>query len=232
MMENKERYCRNVNAFSWQEMEIINAKRVCIIGCGGLGGFVAQALARFGVGFLTLVDGDVFQESNLNRQIFATAQTLGQNKALACQQALGIINPDISVAANPVMLTELNAGEILQNHDLTIDCLDNVKARFIAVKHCQRLGIPVVHGAIGGFYGQVVNIFPQDEILQLLYPQGEASPPGLETTMGNPVFTPQLVAAVQCCEALKILAGRTNVLRNAMLYIDMLENSYDVIYFS
>lgn len=89
-----------------------------------------------------------------------------------------------------------------------------------------------MHGAIGGFYGHVVNIFPQDEILQLLYPQGEASPPGLEATMGNPVFTPQLVASVQCCEALKILAGRTNVLRNAMLHIDMLDNSYDVIYFS
>lgn len=123
MMENKERYCRNVNAFSWQEMETIRAKRVCIIGCGGLGGFVAQALARFGVGFLTLVDGDVFQESNLNRQLFATTQTLGQNKALAGQQALGIINPNISVKAEPVMLTSLNAGEILPNHDLVIDCL-------------------------------------------------------------------------------------------------------------
>lgn len=229
-MEHKERYRSNVNAFSWQEMEIISSKRVCIIGCGGLGGFVAQALARFGVGFLTVVDGDAFQEKNLNRQIFATPQTLGQNKALVCLKTLEIINQDISVKAEPVMLTDLNAGEILQSHDLVIDCLDNVKARFIAVKHCQTLGIPVVHGAIGGFYGHVVNIFPNDELLQLLYPQGEDSPPGLEATMGNPVFTPQLVAAVQCCEALKILAGRNNVLRNAMLHIDMLDNSYDVIY--
>lgn len=232
IMEKKERYRCNANAFSWREMEIISTKRVCIIGCGGLGGFVSQSLARFGVGFLTLVDGDVFCTSNLNRQIFATEQTLGHNKALVCQQAIGAINKDIEVKAEPVMLTNSNAVKILQNHDLAIDCLDNAKARFTAVEYCNELGMPLVHGAIGGFYGHVVNIFPGDDTFNFLYHQKEDSPPGLETTMGNPVFTPQLVAAVQCCEALKILAGRDNVLRNAMLHIDMLNNSYDVIKFT
>lgn len=231
-MEHKERYRCNANAFSWQEMDSINNKRVCIIGCGGLGGFVAQALARFGVGGITLVDGDIFRERNLNRQVFATEQNLGHNKALVCQQALSTINKNIDVKAEPLMLTAMNARKLLQNHDLVIDGLDNVKARFIAVKYCNELGIPFVHGAIGGFYGHVVNIFPGDDVLRFLYPAGEDSPPGLEATMGNPVFTPQLVAAVQCCEALKILAGRDNVLRNAILHVDMLDNSYDVIEFS
>lgn len=231
-MELKERYSCNVNAFSWQEQEIINNKRVCIIGCGGLGGFVAQALTRFGVGSITLVDGDIFRESNLNRQVFATEQNLGHNKALVCQQALSVINKDIEIKAEPLMLTTLNARKLLQGHDLVIDGLDNVRARFTTVKYCNELGIAFVHGAIGGFYGHVVNIFPGDDVLRFLYPDGEESPPGLEATMGNPVFTPQLVAAVQSCEALKILAGRDNVLRNAMLHIDMLNNSYDVIEFS
>lgn len=225
----QERYRCNTQTFSWEELELIRQKKVCIVGCGGLGGHVCQTLARFGVGALTLIDGDVFTESNLNRQVFSTTKTLKQNKANATKAALIDINPDVAVTAHPVMLSETNVCDLLRNHDLVVDCLDNIKTRFMVADACSDLNIPLIHGAIAGFYGHVANIFPGDGLLKLIYPDVNNSAKGLETALGNPPFTPQLVAALQCSEALKLLAGSRNVLRNAMLHIDMLENSYDLI---
>lgn len=227
----KERYRCNTETFSRQELELIGQKRICVAGCGGLGGHVCQTLARFGVGFLTLIDGDVFQESNLNRQVFATTKTLGQNKANTVQKALAEINPDVKVNAQAVMLNKSNVTALLQNHDIVVDCLDNLETRFIVAKSCAALDLPLVHGAIAGFYGHVANIFPGDDLLELIYSRGVNTPQGLETRLGSPPFTPQLVASIQCCEALKILAGARHVLRHAMLHIDMLENSYDIVEF-
>lgn len=229
---HKERYISNTQTFSWRQLELVTQKRVGIVGLGGLGGYVCQSLARFGVGSLTIIDGDVFQERNLNRQVFATAKTLEQSKALVCQKALAEINPDVAVTAHAVMLDESNAATLLQNLDLVVDCLDNIKARFVLADCCTALNIPLVHGAIAGFYGHVANIFPGDGLLSLIYPQGPNTSNGLEATLGNPPFTPQLVAALQSCEALKILTNSPKILRNAMLHVDMLENSYEVIEFS
>lgn len=228
-MKIKERYIKNTQAFSGDELEKIQRKKVCIIGCGGLGGHVCQSLARFGVGQLTLVDGDIFCESNLNRQAFANSQTLGQNKARACKEALEFINPEVKTIALERMLTKENAEEILAGHDLVMDCLDDIPARFILAAGCLALNLPFVHGAIGGFYGQVANIFPGEKILEHIYPLGKDTPPGAEKKLGNPSFTPQLVAAIQCGEALKMLAGRQTILRGGMLYIDMLNNHYEFI---
>lgn len=231
-MEHKERYIRNADTFSWREMDEIQKKRIFVAGCGGLGGYVCQTLARFGVGKITIADGDTFSESNLNRQAFANSKTLGMNKALAAKQALTLINPDVAVKIHPVMLSAENTAEILRRHDLAIDCLDSIQIRFLLAKHCSAQGIPMVHGAIAGFYGQVANIFPEDGLLDLIYPDKEDTEYGLEKKLGNPAFTPQLVSAIQCSEALKILAGRENILRRSMLYVDLLNNSYETIEFS
>jgi len=231
-MEHKERYSRNAETFSWEEMEAIQKKQICVAGCGGLGGYACQTLARFGIGKITIIDGDTFNESNLNRQAFANAGTLGTNKALAAKSALTLINPDVTVDAKPVMLSSENAAEILRDHDLAIDCLDNITSRFLMADQCSIQEIPMVHGAIAGFYGQIANIFPGDGLLDLIYPNKGEGMSGLEKKLGNPAFTPQLVSAIQCSEALKLLAGREAVLRQAMLHVDLLNNSYEIINFS
>lgn len=230
-MKIEERYSRNAEAFSAEEMARIRKKSACIIGCGGLGGHVIQSLARFGVGRLTIVDGDVFTESNLNRQIFSNAETLGQNKARVIQATLVSINPDVAVTAVPEMLTAENGAEILAGHDLAVDCLDNVSVRMLAAELCTKLEIPMVHGAIGGFFGQVANIFPGDQMMRRVYPKGEATELGAESALGNPAFMSQIVAGIQCCEGLKMLAGRGNILRNDILFIDLLENSSELVHF-
>lgn len=230
-MVGPERYRCNATSFSFSEMKTIRQKRVAVIGCGGLGGFVCQGLARFGVGGLTLVDGDTFEESNLNRQLFATEQTLGQNKAQACKNGLFTINSHLSLHAVCEMLTEDNSSSLLRGIHLAVDCLDTPGARLTLAAACTKAKIPLVHGAIGGFYGHVANVFPGDGLLQLIYPPSLREQKGVESKLGNPVFTPQVIAGIQVCEALKLLAERTDVLQGEMLYIDLLDYSLQRIPF-
>ena len=231
-MANKERYSRNAEAFSWEEMARIQQKSICVIGCGGLGGCVIQSFARFGVGKITVVDGDVFVESNLNRQIFSDQKVLGQKKAIVIQEALKLINEEVEVVAYAEMLTAENAAMILSNHDLVVDCLDNIETRHVVAKQCAELAIPMVHGAIGGFYGQVANIFPGDGMMDKIYAKQNHQVEGIEKKLGNPPFIPQAIAAIQCSEGLKILSGKGRVLRNELLYIDLWDNSFEIITFA
>lgn len=231
-MGEKERYIRNIEAFTQEELARIRQKRVCIIGCGGLGGYVCHALARFGLGGLTVVDGDVFSESNLNRQLFATSQSLGKNKAEVAKYALAQVNPDVHVIAWPVMLSEENLMRILPGHDLAVDCLDAVLPRRSLGRGCAALNLPLVHGAIAGFFGQVATIFPGSDLLERLYPEQGERASGLDTKLGSPAFTPQFVAALQCGETIKILAGRGKILRDSVLFIDLLNNSFETVDFA
>ena len=227
MTADFERYSRNMQAFSREEVEAMHEKSVCVIGCGGLGGYVAMSLARFGIGRLVLADGDVFAASNLNRQLFCKETNLGKNKALEAKSALAEINSETRIRVYAHMLTEENCGEIIAGCDVAVDCLDNIPARILLEAGCKDAGIPLIHGAIGGFYGQVCCVFPGDDVLSALY-GGRASAPA-DNAAGNPPFTPQLVAAWQCSEALKLLAGRKDVLRKKLLIIDLLLNTTHTI---
>ncbi|MCL1805692.1 MAG: HesA/MoeB/ThiF family protein [Clostridiales bacterium] len=227
MIRDFTRYSRNVNAFSREEVEAIRGKSVCVVGCGGLGGYAAMCLARFGVGRLTLVDGDVFDASNLNRQLFCTERNLGKSKALEAKEALAAVNSEVEIVARGEMLTAANSASILSGCDAAVDCLDSASARLILEAGCEAAGIPLVHGAIGGFYGQVCCIFPGDGVISALYGGKGSAPPN--NAAGNPPFTPQMVAAIQCSEALKLLAGREDLLRKKLLIIDLLQNSFFTI---
>lgn len=227
---NSLRYARNRTSFSSEELALIAEKTVAVVGCGGLGGQVISSLARFGVGRLVIIDGDVFNESNLNRQRFATRRTLGKNKALATKRALKDINPEVEVVAYETMLTAENKLELLADCDLVVDCLDSIPARFLVAEAAAELKIPMVYGAIAGFVGQVAVVHPGDGLLELIYPQRGAV--GIEKSLGNPAFIPQLVGALQVSEALKILAGREEIMAMTMLYLDLSDNSFERIDFA
>lgn len=220
------RYADNLKTFTAPELERVRQKSVCVVGAGGLGGFVCNGLARFGVGRLTVIDGDVFSDSNLNRQMFARPDTLGRPKALVCKEGLERINGDIPVTAVSDMLEKANARRLLSGHDLVIDCLDNPGARIILEDACEKLGLVFVHGAVNGDTGQVAAVFPGDGLMKRLYSAWEEgdSPPG-----GNPVFTVQAVSALQIGEALKLLAGRDSELKGRLLHINLLDYSFELI---
>jgi len=227
-MQTDSRYARNLGAITPQEQEKLKTCRVCLIGCGGLGGFLAEYLGRLGVGYITAVDADRFEIHNLNRQLLSREDNLGQSKAKAVKLRMEQINRAVQV--NPVeqYFSSANAAELISGHHLVLDGLDNVPCRLLLQKVCGELGIPLVHGAVEGWYGQIVTVLPGDDTLSRLYPQAKSSYP----TNASPSvlsFAPAFVASVQAAEATKLLLGREPALRNQMLFADLLSNSFDIL---
>jgi len=221
------RYSKNVATLSIDENEDLKHHSVCVVGAGGLGGYVIEMLGRLGIGHIIVVDGDVFEESNLNRQILSDNKSLGFKKAIKAKERMANVNPLVKVDALDIRLTSLNGKDILKDVNVVVDALDNIETRLILEKLCEELHIPLVHGAIAGWYGQVTTVLPGDKTLSRFY-EGKALE-GIEGKLGNPSFTPALVAAIQVSEIVKLLIGRGEILSNKMLFIDMLQQEYQVI---
>ncbi len=216
-----ERYLRNYDAISEEEQAALAAKRVLVLGCGGLGGMVIECLARIGVGHLRVVDGDVFEESNLNRQILSSTMNLGRAKTLAAKQRVMAVNPLVEVDAVQADLTADNAAELLADCDLAVDCLDNIPARLILQQAAKTAGIPVVHGAVAGWLGRICVIQPSEDLLNLLYPDPQESQ-GEERQTGTLSFTAALTASWQAAETVKLLLGKTG-LQGEILEVDLMQ---------
>lgn len=221
-----KRYIKNMNMLSKEENERLKGFKVCVIGCGGLGGYIIEMLGRLGIGHITAVDGDKFDETNLNRQLLAHTNNLNCSKALEAKERMKKVNPLITVNSIQERLTEENGEDILKGHDVIIDAVDNVKTKLLIQELCNKLNIPMVHGAIGGWYGQVTTILPGDNTLNLLYDDENVK--GIESELGNPSFTPATIASIEVSEALKLLLNKGELLRKKLLYIDLLEHNYFV----
>lgn len=225
-----ERYKKNIKTLSEEENDKLKDFKVCVMGCGGLGGYVIEMLGRLGIGHITAVDGDIFDESNLNRQILSDESSLGMSKAEKAVKRMEIVNSHIEMIAIKKMFTEKNGIEILKGHDVVVDSLDSIDSRLLLQKLCEELKIPLVHGAIAGWYGQVCTILPGDRTLDFIYAR-KNNVKGVELELGNPSFTPAQVSSIQVSEVVKILIGRGNLLRNKILFIDMLNQEYDIVEF-
>jgi molybdopterin/thiamine biosynthesis adenylyltransferase len=139
------RYLRNREAISLQDQLRLAKSRVAVIGAGGLGGQVILLLARMGIGTLVVVDYDVFDETNLNRQALSSMETLGKPKPEAAAVTVSSINPGVKVIPCQVKLDSSNAPEILAGSDVAVDALDNVQDRFLLERTAKKLRIPLVH---------------------------------------------------------------------------------------
>lgn len=223
-MKLDKRYERN-RIFSREQQEELSEKKAAVIGCGGLGGYAIEMLARAGVGHIKVCDGDVFDETNLNRQLLCTEALLGKGKAEAAAERIKAINSEIEAEAVSCNLTEENASEILGGCDVVIDALDSVSAKMLLQKACRQQEIPMVHGAIGGWFGQVTTIFPGNDTLSVIYPEGTE----VSQELGNPSFLPAMTAAMQVSEAIKVVLGNEDVLMRKMLFIDLLTNDFQVV---
>jgi molybdopterin/thiamine biosynthesis adenylyltransferase len=216
------RYLRNVGTIGLAGQATLLRATVAVVGLGGLGGYVTEALARMGVGRLILIDGDVFEDHNLNRQLLSAENKLGTPKAQAAQRRVGEINGAVEVIAHAEMLSAENLPDLLADADVVVDALDRLPVRFVLQDGARALGIPMVHGSIAGFLGQVMTILPGDPGLRSLYGDPEQAPEqGLEAELGTPAATPMMVAAWEAQEVVKILVGSGDILRNRLLLMDM-----------
>lgn len=226
--EIPERYQRNIGTIGIDGQKRLLKARAAVIGAGGLGGTVIELLARQGVGFIRVIDGDIFTVNNLNRQLLATERTIGMNKAAVAAHRIAEVNSDVETHAVPEMLSEENAVELLSGMNVVVDALDSINCRLMLCRIAQELKIPMVHAAIAGFTGQVGIVLPTGPGLGEIY-KHSGSDQGIEAVLGNPAATPAIAAAIQVQEIVKLLTGVGEILSNKLLYFDSELNIYELL---
>lgn len=216
-----KRYERNIPAISETEQAGLASKKVLVIGCGGLGGYILEYLARLGVGHITAVDGDVFEVSNLNRQLNSTPELIGYRKAAAAVRRIKIIAPGIDILPVEAFFGEENADRLIRNQDLVIDALDNIPSRFLMEDACERQKVTFIHGAILGWNMQVTVGRPGSRVLHRIYGPDTVSTCSDAVSKTSLPMTPAACAAVQAAEAVKILTGHEPSLCGRLLLFNL-----------
>ena len=225
-----ERYARNMKSYTLDDQAVLLKSTVSIVGLGGLGGGVTEILARSGVGTLLLMDGDSFEDHNLNRQFLSRQSLLLTPKAEAAVQRVREINSSIAVRHSMSFLTEDNGADMIEGSDVAVDCLDSLYTRTILEKLTKSLNIPLVSAAVAGGSGHVTTIFPEDPGLKLIYGDPvDPSRKGAEASLGCLPQAVTLLSSLECSEVLKILLKKGNVARNKLIVVDLLDNTFDVL---
>ena len=209
------------------QQKLLDAK-VLLLGAGGLGSPAAMYLAAAGVGTIGIVDMDVVDESNLQRQILHNFDRVGERKVDSAKKTLTALNPDVNVVAHDVRLGADNIIGIFSGYDLVVDGTDNFPTRFLVNDASTKLGIPVVHGSIFRFEGQVSVYDPKrGPTYRDLVPEpppAELAPSCSEA--GVLGILPGIIGCLQGVEAIKLILGIGEPLIGRLLAYDALEESF------
>lgn len=211
-----ERYKRNFSSISEEEQNIIGSTKVAIVGLGGLGGYVVENLVRLGIMDFNLIDYDVFEESNLNRQVLSTEENLGKSKLSEALNRISLVNSKARAIGFKETLNQ-NSVDMLNGVDIVFDCLDSIESRLELELLCDKLNLPLIHGAIGGYYGQVAISSPNNRIYHTIYKDAGEQ----ENSLGNLSITCMVVASFQVNLFLRLLSG--NNLKNQLILINVRE---------
>jgi molybdopterin-synthase adenylyltransferase len=222
--EELERYDRQImlSHIGIKGQEKIKHTRALIAGAGGLGSPAAFYLAAAGVGTIGIVDHDVVELSNLNRQILHWDRDLGKAKAISATEKLKELNHGITVTAIEETITEATVSEILNDFDMVIDAMDNLPTRYLLNKAVLEKNIPFFHGAVYGFEGRAMTIIPgETACLRCVYR-------GVLPEKKFPVLgtTPAVIGCIQATEAIKYMVGAGELLKNRLLIYDGLSLSF------
>src|SRR5580658_5077935 len=206
----------------------LKAARVLCVGTGGLGSPLAFYLAAAGIGTLGLVDFDVVDSSNLQRQIIHSTKDIGRKKLDSAAEKLTALNPSLNVVKHETMLTSANALDILKDYDIVADGTDNFPTRYLVNDACVLLGKPNAYGSIFRFEGQAsVFATEQGPCYRCLYP--EPPPPGLVPSCaegGVLGILPGLVGVIQATETIKLILGKGEPLIGRLLLVDALSMNF------
>ena len=201
-----KRYERNIGSLGPEgQVRLLDARTV-VVGLGGLGGHLVEMLARLGVGRIAGVDNDVFDETNLNRQVFSDMDNLGRTKARVVRERVGRINPAVEFTAHVARFESLD-DKIFKNCDLVFDCLDRIPPRLELARRCAAARVPLVHGAIAGWCGRVAVCPPGAGMLEKIYAD-KTLQRGAEAELGNLPMTASAAADLMVAYALPILLGK------------------------
>ncbi len=214
-----------------QGQKKLKAASVLLIGTGGLGSPLALYLAAAGIGRIGLVDYDVVDETNLQRQIIHFTSDVGKSKLESAAGKLSDINPYLVIDKHNVPLTSANALEILKDYDVIIDGTDNFPTRYLVNDACVLLGKPNVYGSIFRFEGQLTVFYAKEgPCYRCLFP--EPPPPGLVPSCaegGVLGVLPGTIGTLQATEAIKLIIGIGKPLIGRMILYDGLDMTFDTI---
>lgn len=209
----------------------LKAARVLCVGVGGLGSPVALYLAAAGVGTLGLVDADLVDVTNLQRQVLHATPDVGTKKIASATRKLTALHPALRVVAHDAMLTSENALDILADYDLVVDGTDNFPTRYLVNDACVLLGKPNVYGSIFRFEGQAsVFAAPGGPCYRCLYP--DPPPPGLIPNCaegGVLGVLPGILGTIQAAEAIKLILGCGDPLIGRLLLVDVLDMRFHTV---
>jgi adenylyltransferase/sulfurtransferase len=203
---------------------------VLVVGAGGLGAPVIQYLAAAGVGELCIVDDDVVERSNLQRQVIHHDADVGTPKVESAAGFVAALNPDVDVEPIHRRIGPGEAQELVADYDVVVDCSDNFPTRYMLNDATQIEGVPLAHGAIYKFEGQVTTLTPGGPCYRCLFP--EAPEPGTVpdcATTGVLGVLPGTVGCIQATEAVKLLLGLGDPLEERLLFYDAREMSFETV---
>lgn len=205
----------------------INEAKVLVLGAGGLGSPVAFYLAAAGVGTIGIVDSDVVDLSNLQRQILHDTNDVNENKfkSQSAKEKLNALNPDIEVVEHRTRITSENAFDLMRDYDIIVDGTDNFPTRFLANDASVMLGKPLVHGAILRFDGQLFTIVPHvGPCYRCIF--REPPPPGAVPNCQQAGVLGSIagvIGTLQATEVIKLIIGKGKTLQGRMIVIDALD---------
>lgn len=203
-------------------MTLINCG-VFIAGLGGLGGYLLEHMLRLGPGFIRAADGDVFDETNLDRQLLSAPSQLGRPKAEAAAERAKLVAPGLNFEAVSEFLDGENCLRLLRGCALALDGLDNAESRLVLERGCAEVGIPLVHGAASGLCFEAGVVPPGSGMLARLYPPGRQA---MDRMARGPAVA--ACAAIQCAQAEQILRGERPTLWGKLLTADLAGPSFDI----
>lgn len=220
-----KRYARQTMIFGEEGQEKLKNSKIFIAGAGGLGSPISIYLALAGVGNITMVDHDIVELSNLNRQILHGDTDINRKKTESAEETLTNLNSDINVNIITETITDENVLDLVGDSDLIIDAMDNFDTRHTLNKAAFDLDIPYFHGAVSGFDGQATTIIPgKTACLNCIFPQ--SPPKSVFPIIG---LTPGLIGVIQANEVVKYITGEGKLLENEILLWDGLKSEVEKV---
>lgn len=220
---NESRYNRNIliEDFGEEGQRKLQNSKVLIIGAGGLGSPVLFYLSAAGIGTLGIIDSDVVDISNLQRQILHCTSEIGVPKVISAKEKLEALNPDVHIVAYQERFRQDNAAELVRQYDFVVDCCDNYETKFLINDVCVAEQKPYSHGAVLTLSGEVMTYIPGSADYRKVF----GSPPseGIVPTsaqVGILGSVAGIVGSIQATEAIKYLTGIGDLIHNRILIID------------
>ena len=223
------RYAKNFRALTLSEQRKLCESRGLVCGCGGVGGVLINLLARAGVGTLRLADNSAFSPSHFNRQWFCDSQMLSRSKAEVAGERVRAINPLIEVEVFPTRMDEENARSLVAGMDLVLDAMDEIPGRFVLAEAAKHAGIPFIHAAATGWWGQISTFLPGSLFgMHDVYGHEIERDPAVEM-MGVLGPAPAVIGSLAAFEVIRLLSGRNSAYADQLLYLDGESGRMDVI---